>query len=1108
MIKRNNCLILFGVWMFFVLGIPRVDAAVIGVTTTADNGPGSLRAAITEANTNSEADTIILPAGTYKLSGPVGEDGNLGGDLDFNSPHKISVVGAGMGETIIDGNELDRVLHIYSGVVSISGVTIKHGKTREGMERRENGENGGGIYNSGTLTLKDCSIQENRCGYGATGYAHPRDMFCPGGGGHGGGIYNTGSLTMTGSRIIGNSAGQGGGAITGCGDFPRGGNGGGIYNSNTGAQVLDNCTISNNSSGNGGGSGGTDNDLDNGGGHGGGIYSEGTQTLRNCTISFNMTGSARYGSNCGDNQEYSGHGGGIYNYGLASMGSCIIKKNFTGVAGRTLDRSGAGGGIYNRSTLSLEDCTIAENYTGIGGGSGGGLFHREGALTLLNCTISNNYTGDGGESGFGVNGGHGGGIRNVATLTLTHCTISNNKAGKGGAASGNNGGNGGSGGGIHSTGDVILTHCTIASNTTSSGGTGGTNNGNIDGFPGDGGGIYASKTDGSLQLENTIIADNHVFLQGLGPDYFGPLYSKGYNLLENSLDCEISGTLKGNIMGIDPLLAPLADNGGPTLTHALLQGSPAIDAGFRAGFATDQRGYPRPVDILTVTNVYDGTDIGAYEEGLTPTLPPRISLNRNRLVFGADLQGNHTGSQVIALTNSGGGTLSWNATFDAEWLHCTPVSGTGAASLTLSMTSPLTTGTYSTTLTITDPMAENSPQQVEVVLFVYGNSAAGSPVGVLDSPVSGTTVSGSIPVTGWAVDLVGIKNIKLFREPVAGEGNELIYIGDCIRVEGARPDVTVLYPDCPESTQAGWGYMLLTNFLPSGGNGSFTLHVIATDIKGNQATLGKTVIFSDNAHAVKPFGTIDSPAQGGTVSGNRYVNFGWALTPRPNTIPFNGSTITVWVDGVILGHPVYNQPREDIIALFPGYNNTQGAVGYYYLDTRSYVNGVHTIAWSVMDDAGNTEGIGSRYFTIQNTETRKEPANEGISGATSGKPEFFKEENTKNDEYENGAVRVRTGYNLKSPARTIYPDHTGQINIDIQALERLEINLGVGLDSVPGTISIAAPPIGSYLDAKKGIFYWQPGVGFLGEYPLNFQIKTSAGDIQEKQIIVQIKPYK
>ncbi len=115
-----------------------------------------------------------------------------------------------------------------------------------------------------------------------------------------------------------------------------------------------------------------------------------------------------------------------------------------------------------------------------------------------------------------------------------------------------------------------------------------------------------------------------------------------------------------------------------------------------------------------------------------------------------------------------------------------------------------------------------------------------------------------------------------------------------------------------------------------------------------------------------PFGTIDTPAPGATVSGTAYVNFGWALTPQPASIPTNGSTITVYVDKKALGHPVYNQYRVDIATAFPGYANSQGAVGYFFIDTTKLANGLHTMSWVVTDNQGHAAGIGSRFFIVQN----------------------------------------------------------------------------------------------------------------------------------------------
>ena len=113
------------------------------------------------------------------------------------------------------------------------------------------------------------------------------------------------------------------------------------------------------------------------------------------------------------------------------------------------------------------------------------------------------------------------------------------------------------------------------------------------------------------------------------------------------------------------------------------------------------------------------------------------------------------------------------------------------------------------------------------------------PFGSFDTPVDGSTVRSSIAVTGWALDDIAIESVKIYREE---QGGNLVYIGTATLVEGARPDVEQTYPTYPQSDKAGWGYMMLTNFLPNGGNGTFTLHAIASDGGGHQVTLSTKTI--------------------------------------------------------------------------------------------------------------------------------------------------------------------------------------------------------------------------------------------------------------------------
>jgi len=250
-------------------------------------------------------------------------------------------------------------------------------------------------------------------------------------------------------------------------------------------------------------------------------------------------------------------------------------------------------------------------------------------------------------------------------------------------------------------------------------------------------------------------------------------------------------------------------------------------------------------------------------------------------------------------------------------------------------------------VTVTAPGATNSPQQIQVNVT---NAGPDVPFGSFDTPADNSSgIAGAIAVTGWALDPVDLVKVDIWRQPIGNEAtssNGLVFIGDAVFVTDARPDVEAAYPTTPRKNRAGWGYQLLTTLLPNNGgssglgNGTYNLHAIAHNTAGAAVDLGTRSITADNAHAAKPFGTIDTPAPGSTISGNAFVNFGWALTQNPLVIPTDGSTITVMVDGQTLGHPVYNQLRSDIafrviadhircltIAITDGAMNTPDAYG-------------------------------------------------------------------------------------------------------------------------------------------------------------------------------------
>ncbi len=201
--------------------------------------------------------------------------------------------------------------------------------------------------------------------------------------------------------------------------------------------------------------------------------------------------------------------------------------------------------------------------------------------------------------------GDGGGIRTTGSSDLNNVTVSGNMAGR-------------DGGGIDATGTstVItnITSCTIVNNTATRAA----------------GGVWRASTTNPVNLRNSIFANNTD--NGTAPDLRGGVVSLGYNLIENITGATITGDTATNVTGVDPNLGPLQDNGGPTLTHALLAGSPAVDKGGTSDFTIDQRGSVRSFDNAAISNAAggNGTDIGAFEVEL-----PEVTAVVSRRVHGA-----------------------------------------------------------------------------------------------------------------------------------------------------------------------------------------------------------------------------------------------------------------------------------------------------------------------------------------------------------------------------------------------------------------------------------------------------------------------------------------
>lgn len=352
------------------------------------------------------------------------------------------------------------------------------------------------------------------------------------------------------------------------------------------------------------------------------------------------------------------------------------------------------------------------------------------------------------------------------------------------------------------------------------------------------------------------------------------------------------------------------------------------------------------LDLKTLTGVQPFSSTGVRMTSTPATaLECRYRFDSDYLSFPVD-----GGAGQIRVTSN----CDWEASTDATWAITTRQGpGTGVIDVTVEPN----VFPYSRTATLT--------LEGQRVTITQAGGVSQPPFGSLDTPVEGAmNISGAMPVTGWALDDVGVARVEIYRDPVGNEGGP-VYLGNATFVAGARPDVQAAFPAAPFASRAGWGLMVLTNMLPNGGNGTFRLHAIAMDVEGNRSLIGSRSVQIDNASAALPFGAIDTPGQGETVSGVIY-NWGWAVTPGTATIAPDGSSIEVMIDGIFAGHPVYGLYREDIASLFSIYTNGNGAVGYFVLDTRTLENGQHTISWIVRDSLGRTQGIGSRYFHVFN----------------------------------------------------------------------------------------------------------------------------------------------
>ena len=210
--------------------------------------------------------------------------------------------------------------------------------------------------------------------------------------------------------------------------------------------------------------------------------------------------------------------------------------------------------------------------------------------------------------------------------------------------------------------------------------------------------------------------------------------------------------------------------------------------------------------IVSLTHTY----LASLQLSPSSTTLPTISLSPSTVSFGYAVQ-SITGTQTVPLNFNAAGAIAWTASSNQPNITVSPSSGTGSAQLQIAA-APGASGI----ITVTAPGASNSPQQIQVNVT---SVAVGLPYGSFDTPVNNTAgIAGAVPVTGWALDAIQATNVGIWREPVVGEtaqSNGLVFIGNAVFVAGARPDVQATYPNAPFNYRGGWGYMLLTNFLPN-----------------------------------------------------------------------------------------------------------------------------------------------------------------------------------------------------------------------------------------------------------------------------------------------------
>jgi hypothetical protein len=538
------------------------------VTSLADSGDGTLRWAITQANSQAGDDLIDFGVtGTITLASASPDFNDTSGKTDVEGPGASSL-------TVARSSDMEtpafRIFTVNAGAtVSLSGMTITGGQADQGGAIRNQGDltisgctissntarTGGGIYNLSDLTLSNVIVQDNL----AQGIDGANDIGQAGGDAQGGGIYSgAGMLSLTNSQVAGNQA-RGGNGGAGNSSYPPGpgggggnGRGGGLYIDGGMLSISDSTLQANTVTGGIGGSGGSFMEgfmafgADGGPGgnaYGGGLYSAIDAVITHSTFEADgATGGTGGGGGYGNG--YAGYGGSGYGGGIYANCDSFTMTDSHFNANTATGGDGGGGGFGDWGGSG-----------GSGGsGRGGGLYMGGRSFSITNSTLGANAAtggagggpgGGGPPNGVGGRGGDssGGGLYSSSdTVTITKSTLGDNTATGGPAGpiyfsfggtsdAGDGVGDGGgiyndagtmtitastiidssavAGGGIYSLGDLTLSNVVVKDNRAQgrNGPDGGLINGRgIDGQDAQGGGVYSG--GGLLSLTNTQVTGN------------------------------------------------------------------------------------------------------------------------------------------------------------------------------------------------------------------------------------------------------------------------------------------------------------------------------------------------------------------------------------------------------------------------------------------------------------------------------------------------------------------------------------------------------------------------------------------------------------------------